>query len=138
MPAVLLKFHAMHVKAMQVPTQPGLLLEHYRTEGQVTMSLPISCLQSKYTAHSVNSYFIITLLKRNSKHAPGLGQVQCHITQARTYTHEHANTQQLQGCPLEARLTLILLTWTIWRPPTNASKWRVGFNSAFKGLNTVR
>ena len=32
------------------------------------------------------------------------------------------------------RLTLILLTWTIWRAPTNASKWRMGFNSAFKGL----
>ena len=31
-------------------------------------------------------------------------------------------------------LTLILLTCTIWRAPTNASKWRVGFNSAFKGL----
>ena len=31
-------------------------------------------------------------------------------------------------------LTLILLTWTIWRAPTNASKWRMGFDSAFKGL----
>ena len=31
-------------------------------------------------------------------------------------------------------LTLILLTSTIWRAPTNASKWRMGFNSAFKGL----
>ena len=31
-------------------------------------------------------------------------------------------------------LTPILLTWTIWRAPTNASKWRMGFNSAFKGL----
>ena len=31
-------------------------------------------------------------------------------------------------------LTLILLTWTIWRAPDNASKWRMGFNSAFKGL----
>ena len=31
-------------------------------------------------------------------------------------------------------LTLIPLTWTIWRAPTNASKWRMGFNSAFKGL----
>ena len=31
-------------------------------------------------------------------------------------------------------LTLILLTWTIWRAPTNASKWRMGFNSAFKWL----
>ena len=39
--------------------------------------------------------------------------------------------------PLEVAtyLTLILLTWTIWRAPSNASKWRVGFNSAFKGLN---
>ena len=31
-------------------------------------------------------------------------------------------------------LTLTLLTWTIWRAPTNATKWRIGFNSAFKGL----
>ena len=31
-------------------------------------------------------------------------------------------------------LTLTLLTWTVWRAPTNASKWRMGFNSAFKGL----
>jgi hypothetical protein len=31
-------------------------------------------------------------------------------------------------------LTLTLLTWTIWRAPTNASKWRMGFNSAIKGL----
>ena len=31
-------------------------------------------------------------------------------------------------------LTLILLTWTTWRAPTNASKWRMGFNSAFKVL----
>jgi hypothetical protein len=31
-------------------------------------------------------------------------------------------------------LTLILLTWTKWRTPTNASKWRMGFNSVFKGL----
>ena len=34
-------------------------------------------------------------------------------------------------------LTLILLKWTIWRAPTNASKWRMGFNSAFKGLRRI-
>ena len=34
-------------------------------------------------------------------------------------------------------LTLILLTWTIWRAPTNASKWRMGFNSTFKGLMDI-
>ena len=35
-------------------------------------------------------------------------------------------------------ITLILLTWTKWRAPTNASKWRMGFNSAFKGLRSSR
>jgi len=31
-------------------------------------------------------------------------------------------------------LTLILLTWRIWCPPTNARKWQMGFNLAFKVL----
>jgi len=31
-------------------------------------------------------------------------------------------------------LTLILLTWSIWRTPNNASRWQMGFNRAFKGL----
>jgi len=31
-------------------------------------------------------------------------------------------------------LTLILLTWRKWWNPNNASKWQMGFNSAFKGL----
>jgi hypothetical protein len=31
-------------------------------------------------------------------------------------------------------LTLYLLTWKIWWAPNNASKWQMGFNSAFKGL----
>jgi hypothetical protein len=34
-------------------------------------------------------------------------------------------------------LTLILLTWTKWRAPINASKWRMGFNSTFKALNCL-
>jgi len=32
-------------------------------------------------------------------------------------------------------LTLNLLTTTTIAPPSNASKWQMGFNSAFKGLN---
>ena len=32
------------------------------------------------------------------------------------------------------RLTLILLTWRIWWAPSNASKWQIGFNPAFKRL----
>jgi len=31
-------------------------------------------------------------------------------------------------------LTLILLTWRIWWAANNASKWQMGFKSAFKGL----
>jgi hypothetical protein len=31
-------------------------------------------------------------------------------------------------------LTLNLLTTTIVAPPSNASKWQMGINSAFKGL----
>jgi hypothetical protein len=32
------------------------------------------------------------------------------------------------------KLTLILLTWRIWWAPNNASKWRMGFNLALRGL----
>ena len=39
--------------------------------------------------------------------------------------------------PPELCLALILLTWTIWRAPTNASKWRMGFISAFKELSLL-
>ena len=34
-------------------------------------------------------------------------------------------------------LTLNLPTWTKWWAPVSASKWRMGFNSAFKGLMFV-
>ena len=35
------------------------------------------------------------------------------------------------------RVTLNLLTTAIVAIPSNASKWQMGFNSAFKGLNTI-
>jgi hypothetical protein len=37
---------------------------------------------------------------------------------------------------INAKLTLILPTWRIWLDPNNASKWQMGFNSAFKGIKT--
>ena len=57
-----------------------------------------------------------------------LGPLQCPpaCTDINYNHHSYANWPIL--------LTLILLTWTIWRAPTNASKWRMGFNSVFKGL----
>jgi hypothetical protein len=36
----------------------------------------------------------------------------------------------------EVFLTHNLLTTTIVAPPSNASKWQIGINSAFKGLKT--
>jgi len=36
-----------------------------------------------------------------------------------------------------AYLTPILLTWRKWWTPNNASKWQMGFNSAFKGLTSA-
>ena len=35
-------------------------------------------------------------------------------------------------------LTLILLTWKIWWAPNNASRWQMGFNSAFEGTRRNR
>ena len=43
-------------------------------------------------------------------------------------------TGHLTKAVCASSLTLMLLTWTKWRAPTNASKWRMGFNSAFKGF----
>jgi hypothetical protein len=37
----------------------------------------------------------------------------------------------------KGKLTLNLLTSTIVTPPSNASKWQMRFNSAFKGLRTT-
>jgi len=37
-------------------------------------------------------------------------------------------------CRQIKELTLILLMWRIGLAPNNASKWQVGFKSAFKGL----
>jgi hypothetical protein len=39
---------------------------------------------------------------------------------------------------LNCDITLILLTWRIWWAPNNASRWQMGLNSAFKGLNNRR
>jgi len=41
-------------------------------------------------------------------------------------------------CKYRPALTLILLTWRKWWAPNNASKWQMGFNSAFKGLKPSR
>jgi peptide subunit release factor RF-3 len=42
-----------------------------------------------------------------------------------------------QDKPFRPPLTLILLTTTIVALPSNAIKWQMGFNSAFKGLKNI-
>ena len=44
------------------------------------------------------------------------------------------NTAASKNGSWEGSLTLNLLTTTIVVPPSNASKWQMGFNLAFKGL----
>ena len=46
------------------------------------------------------------------------------------YTCVDTSCIYILGC-----LTLNLPTWRIWWAPNNASKWQMGFNLAFKGLN---
>jgi hypothetical protein len=43
-------------------------------------------------------------------------------------------TSILHDTVIQAILTLILLMWRIGWAPKNASRWQMGFNSAFKGL----
>jgi hypothetical protein len=50
----------------------------------------------------------------------------------------HLDTVKFLFYPTDAQLTLHLITTTIVAPPSNASKWQMGFNSAFKGLNIQR
>ena len=58
--------------------------------------------------------------------------------QQRTYPEEGWTTSpmhiKIHGVTYHRPLTLHQLTWKIWRAPNNASRWQLGFNSAFKGL----
>ena len=47
---------------------------------------------------------------------------------------EDKHFNPLRNKKLISLLTLNLLTTTIVAPPSNTSKWQMGFNSAFKGL----
>jgi len=57
-----------------------------------------------------------------------------------SFAMDSSHTQALNLCILftgisgSAGLTLTLLTWRIWWAPNNASKWQMGFYSAFRGL----
>ena len=48
--------------------------------------------------------------------------------------YNNTSTGLWTGTAVAQWLTLILLTWSIWRALNNVSKWQTGFNSAFKVL----
>ena len=60
-------------------------------------------------------------------------KVKYHVCSARILSVQHRNMSHI----LKGPLTLTLLMWTKWWAPASASKWQMGFNSAFKGLKFV-
>ena len=50
---------------------------------------------------------------------------------------ECCKTTDQQARETRGDQTLNLLTTTIVAPPSNASKWQMGFNSAFKGIKRL-
>ena len=63
--------------------------------------------------------------------------LQCHECYIWSITNKAVCKLDVNLSHLLVRLTLNLLTTTIVAPPSNASKWQMGFNSAFEGLNTT-
>ena len=62
------------------------------------------------------------------------------IKSTKALLNAYAKTVHYDKCDITENfmkhLNLNLLTTTIVAPPSNASKWQMGFNSAFKGLKT--
>jgi len=56
-------------------------------------------------------------------------------TDSHTLTHTHKEFFVCRN--MLVSLTIILLMWTIWWAPNNASKWQMGFISAFEGLKLI-
>ena len=81
---------------------------------------------SKFVGTRPSSY------KKNNLPGRGLTKVEKHCyTLFLDIIYQHVREQ---NCP--NTLTLNLLTTTMVAPSSNANKWHMGFNSAFKGLNT--
>jgi hypothetical protein len=59
-------------------------------------------------------------------------------TEVHTLIHYHFwQRKEREKTEVPLSLTLNPLTWKIWWAPNNASKWQMGFNSVFKGLNIM-
>jgi len=65
----------------------------------------------------------------------GRRSLACNLQSHEEEVPKHSKPLHLEAaCTMNSCLTLNLLTTTIVAPPSNVSKWKMGFNSAFKGL----
>ena len=82
----------------------------------------------KRTTTTSTAYFSIRkILVNNDEHVMSDTFVTWVARYIRQYIYINDTLNELSMFHIRA-LTLILLKWTIWRAPNNASKWRTGFN----------
>ena len=93
----------------------------FLTENRRTQNCSLICSYLYLKSHSQKTQHLYY------KHLPG-NEVSGIIT-----VYMKHQTVTVNFIPV-ANLTLNLLTTTIVAPPSNASKWQMGFKSAFKGL----
>jgi hypothetical protein len=62
----------------------------------------------------------------------------CHLNSySKSVLSDYRNIIEVQNLNVVPSLTLNLPMSTIVAPPSNASKWQMGFNSVFKGLKAM-
>ena len=95
---------------------------------------PGSCLK-ELAKNTVNFRLAFPPLPPGQGESHGPPLCQTLVIFFRSYRHTNPVNHKLHVLYL---LTLILLKWRIWWAPNNASKWQMGFNSAFKGTSFSR
>jgi hypothetical protein len=102
-------------------------------------SLPkTACKRTHAHTHTHTHTHTISVLRINVEKLVSLVITICQlVNKYGSFAEFRCHNLQGLGCRniVLVFLTLNLLTTTIIAPPSNASKWQKGFNSAFKGLN---
>jgi hypothetical protein len=96
----------------------------------------IMCLDDFKPHHNVGLLF--QTLRALHQRFPKFWPQAAEFWVARNYCKDSVNPYGHQTLSCWSLLTLILLTWKIWWVPNNASKWQMGFTSAFKGLSSSK
>jgi hypothetical protein len=127
-------------------TMNSFLLLH-RSMAVVDLLFTISGMSDALHCHPDDAVVCMWLIYKQLKDSSKLSPLNCSIhsrispspvgTEPRhtTTKPKHYVLPTLE--PTCFQLTLYLLTWRIWWAPNNASKWQMGFKSAFEGLTNV-